>query len=288
MSAYPAIDELELEIRAGRGIAIIVEGDSYEADAWFYGQWFNDRARQITFFPQNGWPRVVAAVAELRRRCPGVLVYGIIDRDFAGDDALDADFDDEGILRTSLYTLENYFLDPACWAQVFAFIFRRQGDAPDGWSDPAQVGGYIEQAYGDCLTLAAHNRVIQFGNQRYSTQATQTSENERAYREHPDALTGVDPAAKLHAWGQQLGAAEDLGERFEQALRDLQTVGLTEWEQQVSGKHVLKKLHRRFPRLPKAGLFSLGHYLNLYLDKCPDPPPDLASLIGRIIQNARI
>ncbi len=286
MTSYPPIDELELEVRAGQGIAIIVEGESYEDDPWFYGQWFNDRAHQVTFFPQDGWPRVKAAVAELRRRCPGIPIYGIIDRDFADDETLDADFAALGIVRTPRYTLENYLLDPECWANVFAFIFRRQGSAPDGWDDPARVQHHIERAYRDCLVLTAHNRVIQFGNEHYGDRAIQTPETDRTYREHPNALANIDPADKLRAWGNQLGAAEDLGTMFEQTLRDLQAGDLATWQQHVSGKYVLQLLHQRFPRLPRAGQFPLDHYLNEYLRACPDPPPDLVRLIERIIEDA--
>jgi hypothetical protein len=166
------------------------------------------------------------------------------------------------------------------------FVFRRYGSAPNGWSDPTQVREHIEQAYRDCLALAAHNQVIQFGNERYPQQATQTPEIERTYREHPEALANVDPPVKLRAWGNQLGAVADFGERFEQALRHLQDVGLVGWEQLVSGKYVLRELHRRFPRLPGAGQFPLSHYLNEYLRACPDPPPDLLGLIERILEDA--
>jgi len=285
MTAYPAIDELELRFRTGQGIPIIVEGNSDEDDPWFYRQWFDDRARQVTFFPQNGWSQVVKAVAGLRGRCPDMPVYGLIDRDFASDEALDADFATTGILRTPRYTLENYLLGPRCWAQVFGFIFRRRGGAPESWDDPSQVQGYIEQAYRDCLVLAAHNRVIKFGTDHYPAQAAQTPETERTYREHPDALADVDPAAKLCAWGQQLGTTEDLGDLFMQTLQALEQGGLSIWEQQVSGKYVLRELHRRFPR-PDGGQFPLSHYLNLYLRECPDPPPDLVRLIERIIADA--
>ena len=73
---------------------------------------------------------------------------------------------------------------------------------------------------------------------------------------------------------------------FEQALRDLQAGDLVTWQQHVSGKYVLQLLHRRFPRLPRAGQFPLDHYLNEYLRACPDPPPDLVRLIERIIEDA--
>ncbi len=284
---YPVIDELELEIRAGRGIAIIVEGDSYGDDPLYYGQWFNNQASQVTFFPQNGWPKVIAAVLELRQRCPGVPVYGVIDRDFTNY-ALDAAFVTQGILRTPLYTLENYLLDPNCWAQVFTLIFRpHPGGVPDGWGDPVRVQAYIEQAYRDCLVLAAHNWVIKFGHEHYFNQATQTRQSDREYRENLEAFGNVDPADKLGRWGQQLAANEDFTQLYTQKLQMLNQANLDEWEKQVSGKYVLHQLHQQFPRRPgRRALFDLGHYLNLYLDKCIHPPADLVRLIDHIIQDA--
>lgn len=280
------LDELEVRLRSGQGLAVIVEGSSYEEDPWFYGQWFNYLARQIAFFPQNGWPRVIEAVRELRRRCPDVPIYGIIDRDFAEDEALDADFDRDGILRTPCYTLENYLLDPECWAKVFRFIFRRQGRAPDGWDDLATVQVRVEQAYRFCLPLAAHNYVIKYGCTLYPVRAAQTPETERTYREHPDALARLNVFAKLRAWGEMLGATEDLGALYEKELDRLEQGGFSVWQRHVSGKYVLAVLHRDFPRLPRSGQFSVGHYLNLYLDRCPQPPADVQRLIERILRHA--
>lgn len=198
----PTIDELEVAFLTGKGIAIVVEGNSYEHDPWFYKQWFNNYALQVAFFPQNGWPFVIEAVAELRHRCQNVPIYGIIDRDFADDGALDADFAQQGILRTPRYTLENYLLEPEGWAKVFSLIFR--GHTPDGWDESAQVQTYIEQAYHHCLPLAAHDQVIQYGNRKYSEQAKQTPEDDRHYLKHINHLEGIDLVEKLRLWGQQL------------------------------------------------------------------------------------
>jgi hypothetical protein len=282
---FPTIGELEIAFLTGKDIAIIVEGESYEDDPWFYGQWFNDL--EVVFHPQNGWPRVIEAVTELRRRCPNVPIYGIIDRDFTDDTTLDAEFAELGILRTPRYTLENYLLEPECWAEVFSIIFRRTGGAPDGWDDPAQVQIYIEQSYHNYLTLAAHDQVIAYGNHQYSEQAKQTSEDDRRYLKHPDQLEGKNPAEKLRAWGQQLNANEDLGDLFEEHLKALEEGDLLAWQCHVSGKHVLQELHRHFPDPPRTGQFKLYHYQNEYLRVCPDPPPDLATLVGRIIEHAR-
>jgi len=283
MNGYPLVDELEVTIRAGRGVAVIVEGQSAEEDPWFYGQWFGDRARQVTFFPQNGWARVVEAVAELRRRCPNIPIYGIIDRDFAEEGTLDADFATLGILRTSCYTLENYLLDPVCWAAVFRLIFRRQGSAPNGWDQTERVQEHIEAAYRSCLDLAAYNRVIKTVGERYHELAQATADGDREYLHHPDAFTKIGPAARLAAWGQKMGCPEDLGARFHEYRAALETASPADLQKVVSGKHVLHVLQSRFPLLPRAGRFGLSHYLNLYLDRCPDPPADLTRIVERVI-----
>lgn len=285
MNGYLVVDELEVTVRSGRGVAVLVEGESAEEDPWFYGQWFGDRARQVTFFPQDGWSRVIEAVAELRRRCPDVPVYGIIDRDFVDDAALDAGFA-SGILRTPCYTLENYLLDPACWAAVFRLIFRRQGGAPGGWDQAELVQGHIEAAYRSCLDLAAHNMVIKYVWHSYRELGRATAERDRSYRDHPDAFKEISPAAKLTAWGQQMECPEDLGARFHEHRAALETAGVADWQKMVSGKYVLHVLQGRFPLLPGAGRFGLSHYLNLYLDRCPDPPVDLTRIVEKIIADA--
>lgn len=58
MTSFPSVDELEVALSRGQGIAVIVEGNSYQDDPWFYGQWFGDRAQEATFYPQNGWYQV--------------------------------------------------------------------------------------------------------------------------------------------------------------------------------------------------------------------------------------
>lgn len=284
MPQYPIIDDLEVQLRTGSGIAVLLEGDSYEEDPWFYNEWFGDLAREITFFPQDGWPQVVRAVVELRRRCPDIPIYGIIDRDFADDSALNADFATQGILRTPLYTLENYLLDAVCWAAVFRFIFRRKPTIPGHWGEPEGVTACITDAYAACLPLAAHNWVIKWGNDRCAVQAAQTREQDRIYREHSDALRDIDPAEKLRTWGQQLGSPEDLGNMYRQRLAELEQADFATWQAHVSGKYVLHALHQTFPRAN--GQFALSHYLNLYMERCTQAPPDLTHIIDRIINHA--
>lgn len=65
MSSYPTISDIEMRWRAsGSGVCVIVEGQTEQDDAWFYNRWFGNQAREITFFPQDGWTRVVDAVVE--------------------------------------------------------------------------------------------------------------------------------------------------------------------------------------------------------------------------------
>jgi hypothetical protein len=127
---------------------------------------------------------------------------------------------------------------------------------------------------------------IKFGNDNYRAQAVATPERERVYLEHPNALVDVNAQEKLRAWGQQLGCNEDLGLVFRQSREALAAAGPDGWQEAVSGKHILRVLQSRFPLLAGAGRFGLSHYLNLYMDRCPDPHPDLVDLIDRIVADS--
>lgn len=94
------------------------------------------------------------------------------------------------------------------------------------------------------------------------------------------------PADALSAWGQQLGCSEDLGLLFTEKRAAMEAAELIGWQKMVSGKHVLHVLQSQFPLLPRAGRFGLPHYLNLYLDRCPNPPADLTRIVARIIADA--
>src|SRR5437588_11652686 len=115
----PSLNELELQVRAGSPVAVIVEGEDVGDDAWVYGDpWFGSRAREVRFFGQDGWSRVLEAVTALRIVLPGFPIFGIIDRDFTEDAELDA-LVPSGVYRSRLYSVENYLLDPPCWHAVF-------------------------------------------------------------------------------------------------------------------------------------------------------------------------
>ena len=117
--AYPTLSEIEVKWRAsGSGVCIIVEGETELEDAWFYNYWFGNRSREVTFFPQDGWERVVDAVTTLRIKLDAKRVYGIVDRDFEENVVYDP-FPSHGILRTLKYTLENYLTTPLIVYRLF-------------------------------------------------------------------------------------------------------------------------------------------------------------------------
>ena len=284
MSPYPTIDELAGQIQPGRGTSIIVEGET-EQDETIYNYWFGNLATQVFFFPQDGWPQVTRAVQEMRRRLPGVPCYGILDRDFTPENALDINFAHNGILRTRNYTIENYLLNPGCWADVFKLIFRR-GSVPGGWDNPATISEYITQACRECLPLAAHNYVVHYVNEYYAAVAEQIPEGQRVYLHDPRALTQTDLVSRFQHWTGVLGSTEDLVNMFGAFQQDLAQANPDAWMQHISGKHVLKVLHQRFPLSGQSGRFRLSHYISLYLDKCHDPPPDLKDLVYRCLNHA--
>lgn len=283
MNSFPSVDELEKELSTGRGIAVMVEGNSPQDDPWFYGQWFGNRATEVAFYPQNGWYQVIAAVMELRARQIGIPVYGIIDRDFCEDRELEANFETSGILRTPRYTLENYLLDPACWATVFKRIFRRNPAAARGWDDQQQVAGFIQTAYRDCLTLAAHNWMVGAITAKYASPTKPSREYLSNYRAMKDQ-EGV--LLSLVNWGAGIGASEDLRQMFDDKLAQLKIASVEVLAQQVSGKYVLERLLDLSPGSPTKTRFPLDHYLNLYMESCSTPPVDLVKLIERIISHA--
>ncbi len=281
-----SVDELEVELATGHGIAVIVEGQTYADDPFYYGQWFDARRSEISFFPQNGWRQVLRAVAELRERNLAIPVYGIIDRDFCEAHQLDADFAERGILRSHRFTLENYLLEPEAWAEVFRFIFRPMPAHANGWNDAAQVTDYIKEAYRNCFVLSAHNQINKFVHTHHSDRAANTPKRLRDFLDNPQAIDHIRAEQKLKEWQEQLGIQDNLVSLFNEQMTVLKNADLSLWQQHVSGKYVLETLRRQFPKRPGAGQFDLKHYLNEYLRALPAAPHDLTILIDRIIAHA--
>jgi hypothetical protein len=244
VKAPPSLDELEIQLSTGSGVAIIVEG---------------------------------------RERSIGVPVYGIIDRDFCEDHELDAEFESRGILRTPRYTLENYLLDPACWATVFNRIFRGNPTAARGWDDEQRVTNFISDAYRDCLALTAHNWVVGEITAKYASPTTPP----RKYLTNHGAVKDLEAVLQsLVNWGVNVGASEDPRKLFDDKLSQLKNATMETHSQRVSGKYVLERLLDMSPRTRNKIHFPLDHYLELYIESCSTPPADLVNLIERIIKHA--
>lgn len=276
MSSYPQGEVLLARCRAGLGKIVIVEGESVDQDPYIYGRWFGDLARELTFLPQNGCEKVVKAVAELRAQlAPLHEVYGIRDRDFCEDEVLDAqdrDIPADGVLRPRRYTLENYMLDPDVWFEVIKLVHR--STLPAGWDAVAEVESRVLDAYRSCLALAAWNFTVK---QEYERLPADPTDARLGYKAHPNAMP-TDPPAKLDEWGKKRGAPS-LADAFTAELTRLQSATFTEWQRRVTGKAVLKTFQQSFPAA------GARHNLldNLYMDRCPEPPADLAHLVRKIL-----
>jgi hypothetical protein len=155
MMTYLEPTEIEIEWRkTGKGICVIVEGETAQDDAWYFGEWFNNQSQRFTFFPQNGWEQVIAAVTHLRPLLGVKKVYGIRDRDFEESISLNP-FPTNGVVYTPQYTLENYLLDPVCWYSLIKdFLYRNY---VPGWMSVAEVSETIAGYYRECLPLSAFN-----------------------------------------------------------------------------------------------------------------------------------
>jgi hypothetical protein len=285
MIGYPTLTDIELRWRAaGSGICVIVEGQTEQDDAWFYSRWFGDRAREMTFFPQDGWEHVMDAVADLRLRLGNKAVYGIIDRDFEAILTHDP-FPASGVLRTPKYTLENYLLDPGCWFKCVQPYTLRSPRI--GWSTPVEVEATIAGLYQQCLPLSAFNWTLRQARKGAPAAFSALPEKERIYREHPAALANLaDVSRYFDELRGKLGTTADLGRLYRERLAQLHQLTSVQLQEVVSGKYVHKLMAERFP-LKLTGKQGWDDLLSAYLYHCPEPPADLAALITLIAQDAR-
>ena len=277
MSRYPEGDALLAVCRAGLGKLVIVEGETDDDDPYFYGRWFGDLARELTFIPQNGHEKVVKAVQDLRARLsPAREVYGIRDRDFSDESAWRAQANAmpaDGVLFTRWYTLENYLLVPEGWFRVVSAMHRRP---PEQWDTEAAVAAQIADAYRECLPLAAWNFVVRSECQRLPRAGLR-------HVEHPKALP-VQPDAALAEWGRTRDAPRSLGECYAERLEWLSATAPAELPCWVTGKAVLKVLLERIPvqsgPRPAAPLL-----VNLYMREYPGPSDEHRKLVERILRH---
>jgi hypothetical protein len=167
MNSFPTLTDIEIAWRKSKtGVCVIVEGQTDLDDPWFYNQWFGGDARRFTFFPQDGWEKVIEAVTQLRLTVGQHHVYGIVDRDFEPNLSY-VPFPSNGILRTRKYTLENYLLNPAYWYEYIR-PFTTRYPKPE-WDSIDKVRQRIEEYYRMCLPLSAYNWTLQQASSQNST-----------------------------------------------------------------------------------------------------------------------
>jgi len=281
---YPTLSEIEVKWRAsGSGVCVIVEGETELEDAWFYNYWFGYLSREMTFFPQNGWEKVVDAVTDLRAKLDARRVYGIVDRDFEENVVYDP-FPSDGILRTVKYTLENYLLNAECW---FKYVQPHTLRAPKtGWNSLDEARTTIERFYRECLPLSAYNWVLRQARRRDYAAFKSLGDVDRTYKEHPKAITAIgNVSAHLCNLQAQMNILDDLGQMYTMRLASLEQMPLADLEQVVSGKYVIKLLREHFP-LRLSGKQAWDDVLGAYISICPDPPTDLGTLIELILDHA--
>jgi hypothetical protein len=244
--AYATLSEIEVKWRAsGSGVCVIVEGETELEDAWFYNYWFGSRSREVTFFPQDGWERVVDAVTTLRIKLGAKRVYGIVDRDFEENVVYDP-LPDDGILRTSKYTLENYLLNAECWFEYVQPHTLRV--SKPGWNSLDEARATTEEFYRECLPLSAYNWVLRQARKRDYAGYKTLRDTDKEYKKHPYAIANIeDTLTHLRSIQAQLNIPDDLGQMYTERLTNLEQMSLADLEQVVSGKYVITLLRERFP-----------------------------------------
>lgn len=283
MSAYQTPTEI-LRWLSPAAVCVVVEGESDAEDPLFYKHWFDNLAAQVQFLPQDGCGKVQEAVIELRQRLSPKQVYGIVDRDFAP--AVNyPPFPADGILHTRLYTLENYLLDPDCWAAYFR-QYTAKHSIP-GWNNRAEIALTITELYRECLPLSAYNWTLRQARDTDYTAFKSLPETLRVYKEHPQALINLgNVASTLRHIQVQMRISLALDDLYQERLTALQSWSLSEWEEVVSGKYVLNLLRERSP-IHYSRWDWKKYILGAYLDKCLDPHPDLSNLIAFILADTQ-
>jgi hypothetical protein len=278
----PSVAKTTLLLRVGSAVAVLVEGEETGGDAWIYGdKWFAKRALDIRFVPQTGWGTVVEAVAQLRSEPPPHPVFGLVDRDCTPEEELDA-LVPGGVLRSRLYSVENYLLDPACWLEVFSVITSHRGGPPVGWRTAAEVELQVIASYRECVDGAAFNRTIGLTKREHSAYP-----NTPSYVRGMRGVNAEELSERLRQWGSACGHSIDLAAQYLAERESLRQAKLEELATKIDGKFVLDVLLRRFQ--DSAGLkpqIGRAMGMSLYLDKCPDPPPDAVEIVTRILQHA--
>lgn len=291
MSGYKSLDDLEVVLRSGAGVAIICEGEDYREDEFFYKEWFGQIGRSVTFHAQDGWERVQDAVTELRRRGTPVPVYGLLDRDFTPDAEIARQSDpafDGFCYRLPRYDLESYLLDPEGWLAVLQkLLFRREPQIPAGWDTIQSVADQIHGIYRAALPIAAHNWTT---HRLHEIHAMQSGFSNKRYLTSLQALEKLDVETAVVNWASSFGASEVARETYRERLAFLRATAdsLDEMQKHVSGKLVFHELHRRIPCAPNRQQPDRMYLADRYLEYRPKPPPEVDTLIQRILSRASL
>ncbi|MRG97313.1 hypothetical protein [Polyangium spumosum] len=287
MSGPKSLDQLEVVLRSGAGIAIICEGEDYREDEFFYKEWFGSLGRSVTFHAQDGWERVQVAVTELRKRGTPVPVFGILDRDFTPDEVIERQSDpsfDGSCYRLRRYDLESYLLEPEGWLAVLQrVLWRREGVLPTGWDTAEAVAERIHGFYREALPVAAHNWTTRRLAESHGAKPGFAG---RSYLSSIQAVATVNVEETLVTWGRSFGAEDAAREAYRERLAFLQARAddLDELQRQVSGKLVFQELHRSIPCARKRP--DRMDLVERYLDQRPEPPSEVAALIRLILDRA--
>lgn len=281
MTTYPTPSDIEVQWRkSGSGVCVVVEGETEMEDAWYYSRWFASRAREVTFFPQDGWQKVVEAVAALRNTLGDASVFGIIDRDFE-DHVAYISVPPDGVLRTPRATLENYLLEPACWFRYVQPLTLKTSKS--GWGSVEEVHAAILGFYKECMPLAAVNWTLRRARLLNPTAFQALRRSDQEYKGHPMAIANLGDVPAYPRGLQSYATLNvDLGQMYQDRVAAMADMPLADLEQVVSGKYVLRLLKERFPLgtlKPQAWDDILGAYMFI----CPDPPADLVQLVDLIL-----
>jgi len=197
---------------------------------------------------------------------------GIIDRDFATDLELKAQFEPgycDHVYRTKRYTLENYLLDPEAWFHIAKLFWRN--NLPEGFRSVEECTETINKIYEAFLPAAAYNWMAHDISRQYKPK------KHLEYKTMPN----LDPEA-LYLNLLIYCRNEDLPDPEEFPIRlDILKNNRQMWDQKVNGKMVFDYLLESFPvprQKPNRHLF-----VNYYVSST-EAPEELVRLVEFLIK----
>jgi hypothetical protein len=265
----------QIDVGAGLGAIVFVEGELITDDQRFFQKWFDSRAREIRFFAQNGWKQVAAAVAEVRAELHDRRVFGIVDRDLGAAPSLDAlgrPVSSDGVFRTARYTLENYLLEPEGWAKVLNTYSGRKG-LPAGWDSTEAVQQRISEAVDACLAASAMNRTVRDEERRQPVDIKEFVHYAVAESECRD---------RLAKWRRPDVPPRPLVEAFEGHLASLKGASPEEKLALVSGKAALKQLAAGINQA-RGSKIHVDDWVSAYFREFSNPPADITRIVDAIL-----